>query len=173
MSVDWQAQLAPGERLLWQGRPDAWPVLRIGHILRLLRGGVLLAAVLYILVRLRMTVPPLWDVRTLVLVVFFMSVPLEIIADALSRAMAHYALTDRRALIAWQRPVFGLRLRSIPIGPATVVDHEAGRRGSVLFDAPGSRWAGLFGEPPRPGFLRIADSGAVFSLTREIQRGKA
>ena len=173
MSMDWQAHLAPGERLLWQGRPDAWPVLRIGHVLRLLRGVVLLVAVLYILVRLRMTVPPLWDVRTLVLVVFFMSVPLEIIADALSRAMAHYALTDRRALIAWQRPLFGLRLRSIPIGPATVVDHEVGRRGSVLFDAPGSRWAGFFGEPPRPGFSRITDSSAVFSLIREKQRGKA
>jgi len=165
--ADWP--LDPAERILWQGRPSAALYLTLRQAGKLAGGIFGLVLFLYLADRLQMQVAPMWDVWVIVLAVFFAAIPADILRAALVRRWSTCALTDRRALIATDLPLWGRTIRTIPILPATAVDHHTGRRGSILF--PGPRR--LFGTGPKTGFERIADSAEVLSLIRRIQRGDA
>ena len=163
--LDWP--LDAGERILWQGRPSAAPFLSLRHAAKLGSGTFGLIPFLYLAERLNMQVAPYWDVWVIVLTIFFASIPADILRAALIRRWSSYALTDRRALIAIDLPLWGPLNRSVPILPATRIDHHAGKRGSLLF--PGPRR--LFGTGPKVGFERIAYSAEVLAQIGCIQRG--
>lgn len=170
MAAGWDAVLAPGETVLWEGRPDRGfhvPLPVVGQTLRALAG---LAIFVYIAWRLRLPQAPEWDVLVAILAVFFMSIPLGLVGDMALRRMRRYALTTRRALIATDFPVWGLHLRSIPVERSTPVDYLAGRHlSSVRFGrTPGL--AGAFLARPLPaGFERIAEGARVLALVDQVQ----
>ena len=165
--LDWP--LDPGERILWQGRPSAALYLTLRQAGKLASGVFGLTLFLYLAQRLNMQVAPWWDVWVIVLAVFFASIPADIFRAALIRRWSTYALTNRRALIATDLPLWGRVTKSIPIDPATPIDHHSGRHGSLLFPGPRRR----FGSGPKVGFERIEYSAEVLSQIRRIQRGTA
>ena len=161
--------LDPTERILWQARPSAALYLTPRHAAKLASGIFGLTLFLYLAQRLNMAVAPYWDVWVVVLAVFFASIPADIFRAALIRRWSSYALTNHRALIATDLPLWGRVTRSIPIDAGTRIDHHAGARGSVLFPGPKR----LFGTGPKTGFERIGNSDAVLALIRLIQKGPA
>jgi hypothetical protein len=174
MTAPWSAAsptwpLDPAERLLWQGRPSAIPHLSLRHAAKLASGSFGLILFLYLARRLNMQVAPYWDVWVIVLTVFFAAIPADILRAALVRRWTRYALTDRRALIVTDLPLWGRITRSIPIDGNTRIDHHSGHHGSILFPGPKR----LFGPGPKAGFERIAGSDAVLALIRLIQKGPA
>ncbi len=114
-AANWGAILGKGEDILWQARPNARPFINLRHVGTIAQGGLGLVLFLYLIARINMGIPPLWDVRAIVLLVFFKTVPIEITASALRRRWSSYAITQSRALIVTQLPFFGLRVRSFPI----------------------------------------------------------
>ena len=165
--LDWP--LDAGERILWQGRPSAALYLTLRQAGKLASGVFGLTLFLYLAQRLNMQVAPWWDVWVIVLTVFFASIPADIFRAALIRRWSSYALTNHRALIATDLPIWGRLVKSIPILPTTQIDHHTGRRGSILFPGPRRR----FGSGPKVGFERIAYSAEVLALIGRIQRGAA
>ncbi|MGQ0567581.1 MAG: hypothetical protein ACT4OK_21300 [Gemmobacter sp.] len=161
--------LDPAERILWQGRPSAALYVTLRQAGKLASGTFGLTLFLYLADRLQMQVAPYWDVWVIVLAVFFASIPADILRAALVRRWSIYALTDRRALIATDLPLWGRITTSIPIDASTRIDHHHGQRGSVLFPGPKR----LIGTGPKPGFERIGNSDAVLALIRVIQKGAA
>lgn len=167
--VDWA--LAPGETLLWQGRPDASPVFTRQHLFTLIRGGFALGLFLYILAQLNMGLAPYRDIQVIVFVLFFMSIPIDIVKQAFTRRISRYALTDQRGIIAVNMPLFGTRVLSLPILPDTGFDVLHTRRWTtLLFATPKRAWWDLRATPAPVGFERIADGAAVLAQIRSLQR---
>ncbi len=177
MTADWAAEhndwpLEAGERVLWQGQPSGGIHIGMRQLGKLGSGTFGLILFIYLADRLQMQVAPYWDVWVVVLAVFFASIPADIFRAALMRRRTSYALTDRRALVALDIPLYGRLTRAFPILPGSSVDVLKGRRlSSISFT--GKR--GLFGGigTSRAGFERIADGDAVFALIGRIQRGAA
>ncbi len=163
--------LNPQETILWQGRPDAWPYVTAAQLATIVQGMIALGIFLYLIARLQMGIPPLWDVRVIVLVVVFKTVPIEIVASVLRRRRSSYALTGARAIIATQS-LFGRRVQSFPLRPAFPLDFIQGRRLSSLYFAPAKPGllSALRGKTA-PGFERITDGARVFALVRQLQEG--
>ena len=173
ISTDWPRlkgvvawPLEAGEKVLWQGRPSTAPHIAMRQLAKLASGLFGLGLFLYLAGRLQMQVAPYWDVWVVVLAVFFASIPADILRAMLVRRWTHYALTDRRALIATAYPLYGERVQSIPIQQGTRVDHLRGRRSSVLFPLK-SRFCG----GANAGFERIDGGDEVCRLVGRIQRG--
>ena len=173
ISADWPRvagvvawPLEQGEKVLWQGRPSTAPHIGMRQLGKLASGLFGLMLFLYLADRLQMQVAPYWDVWVIVLAVFFASIPADILRGMLVRRWTHYALTDRRALIATTFPVYGEHVRSIPVLRDTRVDHLRGRRSTVLFAVKGRLCSGA-----KAGFERIAGGDDVFAMIGRIQRG--
>lgn len=168
-SVNWG--LAPGEHLLWQGRPDAWPVFTRHHLFTLARGGFALVLFVYILGRMNMGLSPYRDIQVIVFVLFFMSIPIDLFKSAFTRRISRYALTSQRAMVRIDMPLFGSRTLSVPILPDTRLDVlHTRRRTTILFAAPTRAKWDLRAAPARIGFERIEDGAAVLALLRKVQR---
>ncbi|MEO8242032.1 MAG: hypothetical protein ABI832_06935 [bacterium] len=166
----WQDILDPGETLLWQGRPGAGLAFGLSHGLRLLRSAIMLGLFLYLLARLETSIATYLDVRLIVLFVFFLPVPLDLVKSMITRSLQSYALTPSRAIIVtWMGP-FGRKVQSCPLAPGVPLTLLQGRRGSILF-TPTPRWfTGLITAAPVVGFERISDAPAVYTLMLQAQR---
>ncbi len=194
----WEGILEPGERILWQGRPDAsldFTVLRDSMTMM----GVLFIAFalfwLWMLFDMTATLPDLagWIIRA-----FFGAFGLvflglgglmaggRVFLDARRRAASHYTLTDRAAYIGVD--LGGRRtLETYAIGPDQRIelDERPDRTGTIWF-------AELFHGRPRPlsyplrlriggaqmsrerkGFERIAGARKVYGLMRQAQIAQA
>lgn len=167
----WEGLLEPGERLLWQGRPDGrvhWraPALRqwgmglgfggFGALVLALAGGNALDTGLFVV---------FGAVLVGVGVYYLGACHLWY---AWLRRRTDYAVTDRRALIR----VRG-RLRAWVIGPAMVIDADPP---SVWFARAhaGDMFRGrrtLIRQ--RIGFDPIEDAAGVAALMRQVQAGRA
>lgn len=162
--------LVPGETVLWRGRPDTGAFMTLSQLLRLVRIVVMIGLFFYILARVQKTIPPLWDVRVIVLLIFLQAVPSEILRSVLRRRRSRYILTTTRAVIVTDQAIFGLRIQSIPIAPGTVVELQQGRRLlSILFPNAPQRRFSLLGDVPKPGFERLPDGQAVMAIIRQLQ----
>ena len=162
-------ELSPGEEILWQGRRDTRPFVTAGQLSTIVQGAVALALFVYLIARLQMGIPRLWDVRLIVLVIVFKTVPLEIIGSVLTRRRTAYTLTNRRALITAESPLFGTRQQSIPILPDTELDFTQSRLSSLYFAKARTGWFAWLRPNPAPGFERIPDGAAVFALISQLQ----
>ena len=162
--------LSPGEGVLWQGRPDTSPFVTAAQAATLVQGAIALLLFVYLIARLQMGIPPLWDVRLIVLFIVFKTVPIEIVASVLMRRNTRYVLTGQRAIIARTSRLFGQNIRSYPIRPDTALDYQQGKRlASLYFAKPRT---GLFAglrPNPAPGFERIPDGAKVFALISQLQ----
>lgn len=165
----WEGILDPGERILWQGRPDQRLVFGgadlVNGIFGLFFAGfalvwMLIAAagggffwtfgLLHFAVGLGIALgPSLWSMHR--------------------RRRTWYTLTDRRAFIATDTRFTGRTLRSWPIRPDTALTLAEGQPPSLWFAEELRRGKrGTFRVPV--GFERIPDAPAVMALMRGIQR---
>lgn len=168
--LDWQAQMAQGETLLWQGRPDAGWFITLSQAGRLLRTVIMIGLFFYILARLQKTIPPLWDVQMIVLFIFFQAVPSEMLRSVLRRRRSWYALTNRRALMLTDQAPFGQRSYEVALAAAPPVETvQSGAFVSIFFPTAPKRGWSLLGEAPKQGFERLRDGAGVLDLIRKIQ----
>ena len=168
----WEGILQPGERILWQGRPDRAFALKPQHILSLIFGLVFAGFALVWMVMAARAGGLFWSFG---LIHFAVGLGLAIgppLAWMIRRRGTWYTLTDRRAFIATDLPVKGRSLADYPIMPDTPVISDDRMPGSVLFAR--EMRAGRKGPLPVPlGFERIADAVPVTALIRAIQNGSA
>ena len=166
-SPQWQSILDPGEALLWQGRPDAGPAFVLGHALRLIRSAVMLALFYYLVRRVGYGIASYREVQVIVLAIFFLPVPLDLIKSMITRRMQRYALTPARAIIVTDLGPFGRSIRSVPLTGATPLTLLRGPNWSSIWFTPVPKWYSGLVTPPSPlGFERIAEAEQVFALMR-------
>ena len=164
--------LLPDERILWQGRPSAGLLVTPAHVFSLLRGLLALGLFLYVVARLNMGVSDYFDIQVIVIAIFFMAIPIDIIKSAYVRRISSYTLTNRRGIMQMDMPFWGQRLRSYPILPDTMVDFARGRvKSSIFFGTVTRKFWDPRSKQARTGFERINDGDAVFALIGRIQRG--
>lgn len=195
----WEGILAPGERILWQGQPDATPDWSLLIDFRSLFGLLFTGfAVFWTAIAVSMlwsggsngpplffrVLFPLFGVPFVLVGLGTLLGPLR--ADLADRRGAFYTLTDRAAFIATQRR--GVRkLDRHPLDRDFRPVLEDGSPGTVWFsDAPapatsgawtgtGSarRYAGGTAARPRAGFRRIPDAREVYAMILAAQRATA
>lgn len=164
--------LGAEERVLWRGRPDTAAFVTKGQMVRFLRILVSIALFFYILNRLWLQVPPLWDVRMIVLFIFFQSVPTEILVSVLRRRRTEYALTTRHMIVMEDRRFWGRKVTLLPLTAQTPIElHLGANLSSILVQRPKRRF--WLGPVPKVGFERIADAAGVFGLIGKVQREAA
>lgn len=164
--------LAPGEVILWQGRPDAWPFVTAAQLATIVQAFIALGLFLYLIARLQMGIPPLWDVRLIVVFIVFKTVPIEIVASVLNRRTATYILTPERAMIVTNSWLLGQRVRAFPVLPALPMDFTKGKHlSSLYFGPPGTGFWSRLRPNTAPGFERIKDGVKVFALISKLQQG--
>lgn len=166
----WEGILDSGERILWQGRPDGGFVLRLEHLPALVFGGVFAGFALFWMVIAAQAGGLFWSFG---LIHFSVGLGIALgppVLWMIRRRGTWYTLTDRRAFIATELPVFGRKLAQYPITRDAPVIADDRIPGSVIF-AREAR-SGRKGRIMAPvGFDRIADAGAVTALIRAIQNG--
>lgn len=160
----WQGILDDGERILWQGQPDARLRISPAEIRKALPGVVMLAFALF-----WMVMAAQGSVMFALFGLIFVAISIRNIAEplllpAFRRSRTWYTLTDRRALVATDLPFQGRRLVSYPIDRDTPVEYLPGDPPSILFGHPAVDSA------RRGGFAFVADADRVMGLIREIQR---
>lgn len=168
----WDRILSEGEHILWQGSPA--PGLHLSKYDRLqMASGLALIVGCQLFFRLSPNGPGFPPVIYAALTVFglwqFLSPPL---LGQLYRRYSFYTLTNRRAFIGRDMPVFGRSLRSWPIGSASKLEHVSHANGldSIYFATQSQHWYSRK-ERSRPvGFERIADAAKVLNMMSDLQK---
>jgi hypothetical protein len=150
--------LPPSEHILWQGRPNARPYITAAHLLRLLRGLIMLGLFLYILARLQMGVGQYFDIQVIVFSLFFLAVPLDILKSAYMRRISSYTLTNRHAIITTDIPLTGQKTQFLPI--LTCCAAEASPQSPL---PPPSAAAGICAASPPKSALNALTTAIRFS----------
>ena len=171
-SPGWEELLDPGERILWQGRPDGAVVLRPRNMAAFLFGLAFAGFALFWMVMAAQAGGMFWAFG---LIHFSIGLALSFGAlfwGAFRRRRSWYTLTDRRAFIATDMPLKGKQLQSYPITDDTALRYDEGELDSVWFahdyrsNKNGSTRVDI-------GFERISEGEKVYRLMRDIQRGAA
>lgn len=174
----WDEILEPGERLLWQGQPDATPDpsgLRPGGMVMGLAMTAFALFWTYLASGAIATdglIGWVFPMFGLVFVVLGLrQAGGSVLIDAWRRRRTWYSLTSRRAFVATD--FLGRRtLDAYPITARTLFEHDGKSPGTIWFATDfvrtkrGSR-------KRRVGFERIADSGHVLDLMVRAQREQA
>jgi hypothetical protein len=169
----WEGILSPGERILWQGRPNARFTLR-GHSLALVFVGGVFTAVALLFIAVGIAVG---DLIFALFPLIHLGAGLAMMIGpplfgAHARRNTWYTLTDRRAVIAtdfWPKgrdmalydigPDSPLRLIDRPFpGVHFAMHHHRTKTGTRVVPF---------------GFDRITDAKQVFDLMQLIKQGKA
>jgi hypothetical protein len=177
-----QADLLPGERVLWTGRPDASRLLNHTDVFlvpfSLLWGGFALAFFVE-----AMTGRVADGVITTIFGSFFALFGLYFIVGrffvkAFRRRHTYYAVTDRRVLILtdlWSRSAHAALIGHIPTIQKRSRANGAGslRFGSggafaQMYEDTGLELFGLFWAAPAPSFLDITDVDEVADLVTRL-----
>lgn len=170
----WEGLLAPGETILWQGRPSGQVTFAGLDARRTIFGLFFLGfALFWTFGAVSHTGEAPTPARLLFplfgLLFIYQGAKLaggDRIWQAYERRHSWYTLTSERAFIATE--LFGRRnLRSWPITSTTILDYEDGRTGSVFF----ADRSGSFARGRRIGFEFIDDGREVLDLMRRVQRG--
>ncbi|MBL4808020.1 MAG: aspartate carbamoyltransferase catalytic subunit [Rhodobacteraceae bacterium] len=169
----WQPYLDDGEKVIWQGAPDAGLHFHARGIMQSLFGVVFFGfSIFWVTMALKGSGPdgglgavfPLFGVP-FVLVGFYLVIG-HWFFDSYKRSRTRYALTDKRALIAVR--VFGKRMKSYPITRSKPITVKEGHMDSVIFDSVEKR--GKNGSYTVDiGFQYIPDAMDVYKMMRDIQ----
>lgn len=171
LASDWQRVLDPAEALLWQDRPDPGLSIRLDHVLSLARSAVMLGLFLYLLGRSPYGLANHWEVQLIVLFIFFLPVPLDLVVSMVARRLQTYVLTDQRAIILTNLGPFGQQIRSWPLTASTPLTLVRGPRWSSLIFTLKPKWYSALVTPgARTGFERIANGDRVYALIRQAQK---
>lgn len=161
-----QAQVDPGERILWAGRPAQGVRLEASDAFFVPFGllwGVF--ALLWEAVLILHDGPIWFHAVGIVSASFALHLVIgRLVAGAIRRARTVYALTDRRAILVEGRG----RVLSIDLRAPLPIELREGRwgRGTIQFT-----WPGLRGLTP-PGFVGIRDARAVYELLQDVRRAR-
>lgn len=175
MSGGWEGILDPGERVLWQGRPDGRFNLSGMNLRRAAFGFAIMAFAAFWTSGALSTAPSgLPRVILSLAGLFLLGLGLRhagghLIWDSYRRRRTWYTLTDRRAMIATQL-AGRKRLESYPIEPETAVTLVRGDPGNILF-ATVYRKTKQGSRRRRIGFERLHDASEIYDLMRRVQRG--
>lgn len=155
--TDWSPHLAPGERLLWQGRPD--PAFRLSPRERRRAPVAAVLALGALAVSLRFWPADAKTGAVWLMLAAFLALLAVLPAWLRTRGLRRsaYAVTDRRALM-----LEGGRLRSWPIGPET--------RPRLNDQTPPSLW---FADDRRERYGRVRTTPVVFSRIPDAARVQA
>lgn len=175
----WEGILDPGERVLWQGRPDGELRADLSDLRRTVFGAVFaLAGLAWTVAVLRQGVPN--GLMALVMPLAglaFAALGLNLATGGipfgvLRRRATSYTLTDRRAIVATEW-LGRRRMQSFPLGPDTHATLDDGPPPAIWF----ARRFVTVDEGSvrtRQGFTHMgADARQVYDLIRRIQRGQA
>lgn len=166
----WDGILDPGEKILWQGRPDGNIVFKIGFIFTFIFGLFFAGFALFWMVMASQAGGFFWMFG---LIHFFVGLSLAIgppFYNAWSLRHTWYTLSDKRAFIATDKPFTGRKLQSYPINESTILEYTSGDLATLHFQKEsrrtknGTRMIDI-------GFERIAEGDKVYRLMRDIQRG--
>ncbi len=168
----WENILDPGQKILWQGRPDGKIALRATNIVMFVFGLAFAGFALFWMVMASQAGGLFW---TFGLIHFSVGMAMALGAlfwGAYVRRRTWYTLTDRRAFIATDVPLRGHNLKSYPVTPAMVLELSPGNPPSVWFDEDVNR--NKNGTTRKKiGFERIGDGETVYRMIRDIQRQRA
>ena len=169
----WEGILAPGERILWQGRPDGRLTFR-GHSLGLMFMGAVFSAVALLFMGIGIVAG---DLVFTLFPVIHLSVGLGLmfgmpVYGAYARRRTWYTLTDRRAVIATDYWPKGRDITLHEIGPDSPVTLVERPWPGVQFATHHLRTKN--GTRILPiGFERIAEARLVHDILHSIKQGKA
>ncbi len=168
----WQGILDPGERIVWQGRPDQGFFVEAGNIPTALFALFFTGFAVFWMSMAARSGGPFWMFGLI-----HFSVGLTMFWKALFGTTSRhrrtwYTLTDRRAFIATDLAFKGRDLRSYPITPDSEISWQDGPPPTIHFAR--ERRTGDKGRSHTVpiGFERIPDGRAVIARLREIQRGE-
>ena len=177
----WENHLLPGERLLWQGRPQPFaqgPIWRaivtlvglallvfagfVGWLTSVLSSDDGIAAIAGSAAGVAMTLSAaglgLWLIAS------------QWVARLDRAGWTAYALSTRAAYIRYSN--LAPKIEIYEIRPETVIEHRKGRRGDTI-EFHSHREEGSDGAVTvRAGFRNISDAPAVLAMMRQIQTGK-
>ena len=170
-AAGWDGILDPGERILWQGRPEDGFEFRGPMLVPMLVGAFFTVFALIWIAAVLAEGEPL----AALFGVIHLSVGLGLMAGAPlwqrhRRRHSWYTLTDRRAFIATDVWPEGRRLNSWPITPEMKLTLIEGPPDTLNFAMTTRRAKNRTRRVP-VGFERIADGRAVLALMRGVQRG--
>jgi len=165
----WDGILDPGEKILWQGRPDPAFCVSVGNIAMAVFGVFFASFATFWMVMASQAPGPFWMFG---LIFFFAGLGIVIgavVGPTYRRRHTWYTLTDQRAFVATDLPLLGRKLESFPINARSPLSLQEGRPGSVHFAEKTKR--GKNGPyTVQVGFERIGEARDVYALLRQIQR---
>jgi len=173
-------RLLPGERIVWSGQPQQG-LLLMAHDIFLIpfslmwRGFTIVWEVEVLRSSGGVNFFVLWGLM-FVLVGLYLVFG-RFIADAWVRRGLHYAVTDRRILIARPSPFARFTALNVTQLPDIDLSERSNGRGTIRFGAPvvtGGRRGRANTLPaldPTPQFLGIEDARRVFDLIQRAQAG--
>ena len=164
----WEGILDEGEKILWQGRPDARVALKVSSFVGFLFGLGFAGFALFWMIMASQAGGFFWMFG---LLHFFVGLGVAFGAmfwSAWRRRHTWYPLTDKRAFIATDVPFRGRRLKSYPITDTTVLDYDGGNPASIMFNHE-MRRSKNGSYRVDVGVERIGDGQTVYHLMRDIQ----
>lgn len=172
----WGQFLDPGERILWQGRPDTAFSLHASNIFLGLFGMAFAGFALIWMVIAASAGGGFWAFGLIHFAAGMGIILSALFGGPFKRARTWYALSTSRAFIATNLPMLGRKLKSYPITDGSVLQTDGGNPATIHFATETRRRSGKNnrGTYQAPvGFERIYDGDDVYKLLRKIQRGAA
>jgi hypothetical protein len=174
---DIQAQLEPGEKLLWSGQPRRGLMLRPYDLFLIPFSLVWCGFAIFWEVGVNQAGAPLlfrlWGVPFVLIGLYIVFG--RFFTDAMLRARTHYAVTDRRILIV--SGFFSRNFRSIYLRGLAEMEINEGRRGrgTITFGPTSAQAAMLRGWPGTgkslpPAFEGIEGARQVLEIIRKAQQ---
>ena len=170
MRSSWDDILAPGEEIIWQGRPDSAFHVGPGGVAGALFGTFFAGFALFWMIMASGAGGMFWMFGLI-----HFSAGLGIVFTALLKTpLLHrrtwYSLSNQRAFVATDLPLVGKRLRSFPITRDSLLSlDEQGHLSTIKFATESYRHKNRT-KTRRIGFERIENGRDVFALMRDIQR---
>ncbi|MHC9236668.1 aspartate carbamoyltransferase catalytic subunit [Pseudooceanicola sp. 502str34] len=115
----WDGILAPGETILWQGRPGKGAWITKGRVFKAIFGAIFAGFAAVWMILASQAGGFFWAFGLIHFSVGLMAMGGALFGPELLRRYSWYTLTDRRAFIATDYPLAGRRLISYPVGPGS------------------------------------------------------
>lgn len=168
----WEGILDPGERILWQGRPQAGLYFAPGQIGTAAFSLFFSGFAVFWMTLAAQAGGSFWMfglIHFSVGIVMFWS---AVLGPTIRRRRTWYTLTDRRAFIATDLPLRGRQLKHYPITESTQLTLTDDQPPTLHFAREDRRGGKGRRYTVDVGFERIEDGEKVYSLMRKLRRSE-
>lgn len=181
IEIAFNGRLLPGERIIWSGQPGEGLILTSYDIFLIPFSLIWCGfAIFWTFGATTAGAPGFFTAWGLMFVCFGLYFVFgRFVVDAWIRGGMHYAVTDRRILIARSRPSEKFSAISISQLPDVTLSERSNGRGTIRFGQAVSMWGNRgFGGwspslDPTPQFIAIEDCRRVFDLIQRTNHGAA